>query len=106
MRESMAMEIKKYSRTPDQYFTILGVVTQRGNPKPAENPPLNDIESETSIETIALESAEESFGESSPDHLKTHISSMVENVAEIERGFTGCLENEIIIDPIAIYREV
>ena len=106
MRESMAMEIKKYSRKPNQHFTILGVVTQSGNPRPAENPPLNDIESETPIETVAPESGEESFGESSPGHLKTHISSMVENVAEIERNFIGCLENEIIIDPIAIYREI
>jgi hypothetical protein len=106
MRESMAMEIKKYSWKPNQHFTILGVVTQIGSPQPAGNPPLNDIESETSIDTITQESDEESFGQSSPGHLKTHISSMVENVAEIERNFTGCLENEIIIDPIAIYREI
>ncbi len=106
MRESMAMGIKKYSRRPDQHFTILGVVTQRGKPKLDESNPLNGIEAGSTKEANTLENDEEPASIPSPSHLKTHISSMVENVAEIESGFTGCLENEIIIDPIAIYREV
>jgi hypothetical protein len=106
MRESMAMEIKKYSRRPDQHFTILGVVTQRGKAKPDESNPLDVIEEGSIKEANTLENKEEPSNIVSPNHLKTHISSMMENVAEIESGFTGCLENEIIIDPIAIYREV
>jgi hypothetical protein len=106
MRESMAMEIKKYSRRPDQLFTILGVVTQKGKPRLDESNALKDIESESAEEANMLENEEESSSIGLPSHLKTHISSMLEHVAEIESGFTGCLENEIIIDPIAIYREV
>jgi len=106
MRESMAMEIKKYSRRPDQQFTILGVVTQRGKAKLDESNPLDDIEEGRTKEASTLENKEEPSSIASPSHLKTHISSMMENVSEIESGFTGCLENEIIIDPIAIYREV
>ncbi len=106
MRESMAMEIKKYSRRPAHHFTILGVVTQRGMAKLDEVNPLVDREEGRTIEAPTVENTEETSSTVSPNHLKTHISSMMENVAEIESGFTGCLENEIIIDPIAIYREI
>jgi hypothetical protein len=106
MRESMAMEIKKYSRRPDQYFTILGVVTQRGKSKLDESNSLGIIGVGSTRDPNTLENKEEPPSLVSPNHLKTHISSMMESVAEIESGFTGCLENEIIIDPIAIYREV
>jgi hypothetical protein len=106
MRESMAMEIKKYSRRPDQHLTILGVVTQRGKSKLDESNSLGIIEAGSTRDPCTLESKEEPPSLASPSHLKAHISAMMENVAEIESGFTGCLENEIIIDPIAIYREV
>jgi len=107
MRESMAMEIKKYSRRPQQRFTVLGVVTQRGKRASLDAHTEEHAKPSGSSELTTSGQDATSFSRpAQPSHLKKHISSMVENVAEIEKSFTGCLDNEIIIDPIAIYREV
>jgi hypothetical protein len=107
MRESMAMEIKKYSRRPQLKFTVLGVVTQRGKNNSLDSHSEEHGKPPDSSESMASGQASGSSSlPAQPSHLKKHISSMVDNVAEIEESFTGCLDNEIIIDPIAIYREI
>ena len=39
-------------------------------------------------------------------HMKEAIMDLVEALFAIESSFSGKLANEIIVDPIAIYREV
>ena len=39
-------------------------------------------------------------------HVKEAIMSLVEKLSIVESTFSGKLENEIIIDPIALYREI
>jgi hypothetical protein len=107
MREAMAMEIKKYSRRPQQRFTVLGVVTQCGKRNLLDSPIQETTKPSDSLESLSAgQDAMASSESMDSSHLKIHIGSMVENIANIEKSFTGCLDNEIIIDPIAIYREI
>lgn len=42
----------------------------------------------------------------SSEGIKVALKSFVSALTELERSFTGKLDNEIIIDPIAVYREL
>lgn len=73
--------ISKYSRITEKEFTVIGVITQVGNPKPKL--PNNEGED-----------------------MKTATQGMHEMIANLEMQFNGRSSNECIIDPIAIFTEL
>ncbi len=82
LREDENLLIKKYARKTEKEFTIFGIVTQYQNLKK------DDIE------------------DNSNNNLKIALMKTVSRFADVELSFTGKLENEIMIDPIAIYTEL
>jgi len=85
LRENENLLIKKYARKTEKEFTIFGIVTQYGNKDGSEN-----IEKKSN----------------GSEHLKVALMDVVSKFSDIELTFTGKLENEIMIDPIAIYTEL
>jgi len=83
LREEENLIVKKYSRYSEKDFIIFGTVTQSKDGQP-------DLP------------AEESFGSGD---MKEAVAQMILKLSEVEKKFTGKLKNEIIVDPIAIYRE-
>lgn len=73
--------VSKYSRITEKDFTVIGIITQAGNPKP-EIPVLQGVD------------------------MKTAAQGMNETIANLEMQFNGRSENECIIDPIAIFTEL
>lgn len=80
-KEKADVLVSKYSRITEKEFTIVGIVTQVGNPKP-EIPALQGI------------------------GMKTAAQGIHEKIANLEVQFNGRSENECIIDPIAIFTEL
>lgn len=83
LKESVNSLISKYSRRSEVEFTILGTITQIGNVRA-------NLEDVVSIE----------------GNFKTASQNVISTLANLEDTFTGRLNNECIIDPIAIYREL
>jgi hypothetical protein len=82
LRENEDLLIKKYARKTEKEFTILGIITQCQN-----------IEVEENIQN-------------NQEHLKVALMEVVSKFTDMELTFTGKLNNEIMIDPIAIYTEL
>lgn len=82
LRDSEEMLVKKYSRKTEVEFTLFGVVTQSENQKKDDDHKLNS------------------------GNIKAAIFDLANRLTELESSFTGPVENEIIIDPIAIYTEI
>lgn len=83
LKESIDSLIYKYSRKSEVEFTIVGTITQIGNSRAN----LDDV----NVEGNAFKSANR---------------NILNILANLEDTFTSRLENECIIDPIAIYREL
>lgn len=81
LKENENVLISKYSRITEKEFTVIGVITQVGNPKPKL--PNNEGED-----------------------MKTATQGMHEMIANLEMHFNGRSSNECIIDPIAIFTEL
>ena len=59
------------------------------------------------IDDPELEDEEEEARDTgNPGNLKLALQNFVSALSDVEKAFTGKLENEIIIDPIAVYREL
>ncbi|MBU3013935.1 hypothetical protein KO488_04135 [Poseidonibacter lekithochrous] len=82
LREDEELLIRKYSRFTEIEFTLLGIVTQSNN-------------------KFNLDDHEENY-----ESIKKAIYNMINHIANIESQFTGLLENEIVVDPIAVYYEL
>ncbi len=83
LREPLESIYRKYSRKTAKKFTVLGFISHAdGTPEP-------------NIKTI---------GEGKS--MLQHMSGLAENMYEIEQIFSKKLDNEIIIEPIAIYTEL
>jgi len=91
--ESEESIISKYSRETEKEFTILGIMTQ--SLKTATKTPLYKKAYETSQ---GIESEE--------PNMKEAVMNVVSSMTQVEATFSGKLDYEYIIDPIAIYREV
>lgn len=85
-RENEHSLVRKYSRFSEKEFVLVGAVAQ------------------SSGEPIDYE--EVNSEDAKPQHPKEAIMALVEAHSVVESQFSGKLENEIIIDPIAIYREI
>lgn len=79
--------IKKYSRKTEKSFTVFGVITQSKNSE--------DISSESD-----LPHSEDAAS------MKKAIMNIIYPISQVEELFNGKLNNEYIIDPIAVYREI
>jgi hypothetical protein len=93
LRETDQSIVKKYSRRAQMNFTVLGIVTQRG---PSED--------------LAIDESENKEGEDNSPESETQMrDSMLElalRLANVEKAFTGTRPNEIVVDPIAVYRQL
>lgn len=87
LRENEHMLVRKYSRKAEKDFVLFGTVAQSSKQM---NEPIKK-------ETAAAPSQ---------PHIKQAIMILVDALSVMESTFTGRLNNEIIIDPIAIYREL
>lgn len=86
LRENEDSLVRKYSRFSEKEFVLVGTVAQ------------------SSKETVNSEDNTDVSQEHR--HMKEAIMNLVEALFAIESSFSGKLANEIIVDPIAIYREV
>jgi hypothetical protein len=83
LREDATLLVKKHSRQAQGQFCVLGVACQC---------PMGD--------------EPEKVDNSEVTQLREALGKMVSALSLIEKGFLGRLENEIIIDPLAVYREI
>lgn len=80
LRESAHSIGHKYARQTDRPITMVGIVTQAGTSSTVQRGGINSV--------------------------KEGVVNLVANMGEIEAQFAGCGENEIIVDPIAVYLDV
>jgi len=83
LREEESLIVQKYARLTDRSVTIVGIPTQSGGTTAPQHP-----QSEP------------------PKNVKAAISGMISHLYNIEEQFTGRLENEVILDPVAVYVDV
>lgn len=85
LRENEHIITKKYGRKTEVDFTLFGVVTQcLGD---------NIIEEDTKREEVDV-------------NIKVAMMNLVQDLWKIESTFVGRIDNEMIVDPIAIYTEL
>lgn len=77
--------IKKYSRATEKEFTLLGIVTQMSDNR------------QNIMQSLITDSA---------SNMKEAIMNIVYTLGNVEDTFTGKLNYEYIIDPIALYLEI
>lgn len=83
LREPEELTIQKYSRHSQADFTMLGVITQSGLMQPLNAVP-DDVKDAA--------------------NLKHAIRGMSEHMRVLEDTFSGAVENETVIDPLAVYQ--
>ncbi len=83
LREPAALLVKKCSRQAEGVFVLVGMTCQ-----------CRDV-----AESNMLEG-------STPSNVREVLGGMVSALSLVEKGFLGRLKNEIIVDPLAVYREV
>jgi len=88
LKENENIIVKKYSRETEKEFTLFGIVTQR----------LNADEKTKLIEENAIT-------DENPN-LKEAMMNMIKILGNLENTFTGKLDYEYVIDPIALYLEI
>ena len=76
--------IKKYSRYSEKELVIFGIITQSQG-----KATINEVQEQIN-----------------PEEMKEVILNLTSALSGIEEKFVGKLSNEIIIDPIAVYREL
>lgn len=88
LREKKDLLIRRFSRFPEPEFVIIGTISQTLN------------QTSNIVDDYLTSRTEES------SNMKTTIFNLVQHLSAVESAFTGRLENEIIVDPIAIYSEL
>lgn len=84
--EKEEMIIQKYSRNSEIIFTLFGMITQSGRRQKSQQVQTTDRGGETGLKQAMM-------------NVNTQLS-------KLEETYTGRLDNEVIVDPIALYREV
>lgn len=98
LREPANALVKKYSRQTESAFTVFGVITQHTGDRQSTH-----FDNETSsVDPGSVPGAE---GEAAV-HVRAALGQMTGHIHKLEDGFFGRLSNEVIIDPIAVYREL
>ena len=88
IREKKDLLIRKLSRLPEKEFVIVGIISQSLN---------HNTVSDSNYQTNNVEGTQ---------HMKAAIMSVAQQLSAVEFEFTGRQENEVIIDPIAVYWEI
>lgn len=83
LREKEDLLIKKYSRKTEKEAVVFGIITQAFT--------ANEADPDEGVEY---------------SNMKAALLNLVEHLANIEDSISGKQENEIVIDPIAVYFEV
>lgn len=83
LRENEDLIIRKYSRKTEIDFTLFGIVTQHKRKKTESKEPPKEF-----------------------SNLKEAMMNLVSSLCHVESTFSGRLDNEVIIDPIALYTEL
>lgn len=81
LRESVGLLIRKFSRKTEKSLVVLGLVTQ----------------------TAAPANTKVRGDDFKPTDLKEGFTNMIDHIAVLESTLSGKRENEVIIDPIAVY---
>ena len=92
LREDDSLLVKKFSRQAQGEFYLLGIICQCPQ-----------------TESIGQTENPESIGQTgNPEsgHLREAIGNMVSSLKSLEDTFIGRLENEVILDPLAVYRDI
>lgn len=85
LKEDENLLIRKHARYTERDFTVFGIITQSG------------------ARSTVPDELKQEIDESK---LKGSLLNIVISLLGVETSFTGRLPNEIIIDPIAVYREL
>lgn len=83
LRDTLTAIYRKYSRNTSKKFVVIGVISQC---EPPPDPELDNVAEGSSI--------------------FAHFENMGEHLYNLEKTFNGIKNNEIIIEPIAIYTEL
>lgn len=83
LRENKDLLVKKYSRKTEKEIVVFGLISQAFSA------------SETTIQD-----------EKDIPNMKAALMNMVEHLVNVENSISGKQENEVVIDPIAVYVEV
>lgn len=86
LRENENLLVSKYSRLAEKEFVLVGTIAQSSSK--------------------ATDHEEGDKDNAEFEHLKERIMYLVEMLGLVESTFSGKLANEIVIDPIALYREI
>ena len=97
-REPAELIVKKYSRFSEQELVLLGTVAQGLNSNPCKTVGNSDDNLESPI-------SDADEGGQDPA-LREALMSIVEQLHVLETTLGGKKDNEMIIDPIALYREL
>jgi muramoyltetrapeptide carboxypeptidase LdcA involved in peptidoglycan recycling len=87
LKEDEHLIVSKFSRYSEKEFVIFGMITQS-----KENQSGVPVEQNTNSQDFK--------------HIKQAISQLISGILHVEEQFLGKVENEVLIDPIAIYREI
>jgi len=85
IKEDEQLLVRKYSRHAEKEFVMFGTIAQ--------------------CKKVHIDLDEEEEGKDY-QNIKEALMALVEKLSIVESTFTGRLSNEIIIDPIAVYREL
>lgn len=83
LRESEDLVIRKYARQTEVRFILFGILTQYKR------------------DTFEIPENHESFSS-----VKEALMNLIAHLSNIEATFTGRLNNEVIVDPVALYTEL
>lgn len=81
LREPEGLMIRKYSRRTERSLVVLGLVTQTAAPTKTVTAPMDF----------------------KPTNMKEAVTNLVDHIAAMESTLSGKIENEIVIDPVAVY---
>ena len=104
IREDEQLFVTKYSRFSEKEFVLFGVVAQCSNLYAEEGE--DDPQGTTPGYLSGAEENEGNSQEATPVHMKEAVMTMVGALSNFEATYSGRMPREIIIDPIAIYREL
>ena len=97
LKEGKDLFIKKYSRISEKNFSLFGIIAQSSLGQTSD-----EILEDTNAKNFLTDSSEIP----TQPQIKEAIFEMISKMADLEKIMVGKLPNEIVIDPIAIYREL
>lgn len=83
LRDPIEMLISRFSRKTEAELSLIGIVTQCGMKRAQSTCSPNDLEK-----------------------IKYSVQNTISQLCELEDAFTGRLDNEFVVEPIAIYHEL